>query len=669
MIRTRNGAITLIPLSRLVCALVLIVEVTASVTAQETQSILRASLSFQLPGAGGTTVRFPDDAHHGPTVICFLGTECPLAGHYAPRLAELAAEFEPRGVRFIGIDSNLHDSLEELHRFATEHKLPFPVAKDYDNVVADRLHAQRVTEVLVLGDDSWIQYRGRIDDRYRPGIVRGQTPREDLRIALTELLAGKSVSVPVTEASGCLIGRVRKSITNASVTYCKEVSRILQANCVECHRSGEIAPFALTDYDEVIGWADAMVETIDQGRMPPWHASPEHGRFANARFMAEADKDILREWVRAGVPYGDVSDLPPPLPTARKWHLDRDPDLVVGMRDRPFVVPAQGTVEYQYFVVDPGFTEDKWISGAQVIPGSRAVVHHAIVFVRPPDGKRFRGVSWITAYVPGQRTGMLPPGHARFVPAGSTLVFQMHYTPNGTARSDLSKVGLLFSKDADVTHEVYSEIGLEQEFEIPPDTPDYSVEAAPRRMPQQGKLLAVAPHMHLRGKSFQLWSRQGDQKSILLDVPHYDFNWQHVYEFAQPLPLERIGQLEFRATFDNSERNPFNPNPKEYVSWGDQTWEEMAVAFFEIAIPRSGQGATEQDPGGDRASEPRRSGEMEQLVTEFFERFDANRDGEIVRSELPVAMDRFAFRELDENGDERLSRDEMKHAAARRSRL
>jgi hypothetical protein len=331
--------------------------------------------------------------------------------------------------------------------------------------------------------------------------------------------------------------------------------------------------------------------------------------------------------------------------------------------------PAQGTVEYQYFVVDPGFTEDKWITGAQVIPGSRAVVHHVIVFVRPPDGARFRGVSWITAYVPGQRTGMLPPGHGRFVPAGSTFVFQMHYTPNGTEQSDLSKVGLLFGNESEITHEVYSEIGLEQEFEIPPHAADFSVHAAPRRMPDHGKLLAVAPHMHLRGKSFRLWSRHGDGTSILLDVPHYDFNWQHVYEFAKPLPLDSIGTLEFRTTFDNSASNPVNPDPAEHVAWGDQTWEEMAVAFFEIAVPREEQESPSSDLAPDPAHALRRRVEIDQFVTRFFDRFDANRDGQIDRSEVPIAVDRFAYGELDEDGDERLSRTEMEHAAGQRSRF
>jgi peroxiredoxin len=623
---------------------------------------------FNLTALDGSIVTISAEKERGITVVCFLGTECPLARLYAPRLAEMARQFAPRGVRFFGIDSNCQDSAEDLHRFATEFNLPFPVAKDRDNVIADRFHAERMCEVFVLDDALSIRYHGRIDDRYRPGIARTVTTvRDDLRIALEELLAGKPVSVPETDVAGCLIGRIKQGIENAPFTYCREVARILQANCVECHQAGEIGPFALTDFDEVVGWADMMVEVIDDGRMPPWHASPEHGRFANARVMSEADRQVLRDWVAAGAPYGNAADLPPPPPPARKWQLSREPDQVIAMRDRPFAVPAEGTVEYQYFVVDPGFKEDKWVTGAQVIPGCRSVVHHGIVFVRPPDGQEFRGVSWLTAYVPGQRVAMLPPGYGRHVPAGSQLVFQMHYTPNGSEQSDLSRVGLLFGDEAEITHELYSQIGLEQEFEIPPHTANYTVSASPRRLPDHGTLLAVAPHMHLRGKSFRLIARRADAESILLDVPRYDFNWQHVYKFTEPLPLESIGELEFFATFDNSESNAVNPDPMQNVTWGDQTWEEMAVAFFEIAVPRQKTSDAKTDPATTAVEVGQRDERVQQFTTEFFGRFDANADGQIHRSELPLSMEQFGLWQLDENGDGSLTRAEVTHAIDRRA--
>jgi hypothetical protein len=294
------------------------------------------------------------------------------------------------------------------------------------------------------------------------------------------------------------------------------------------------------------------------------------------------------------------------------------------------------------------------------------VVHHALVFVRPPDVKQFRGVSWLAAYVPGQRAAMLPAGYGRHVPAGSKLVFQMHYTPNGSQQSDLTRVGLLFGKESEMTHEVFSQIGLEQEFEIPPQAPDYSVTVVPRRMPADGKLLAVAPHMHLRGKSFRLISRIGGKETVLLDVPHYDFNWQHVYEFAQPLPIGSIGTLEFQATFDNSQANPVNPDPAQHVTWGDQTWEEMAVAFFEIAVPRERASTSERAAMFTATETENRRAKIAKFATNFLRRFDDNEDGHIDRSELPLSTGRFGLRSLDENQDGRLTRSEVERAAERR---
>ncbi|HUG90077.1 MAG TPA: alkyl hydroperoxide reductase, partial [Planctomycetaceae bacterium] len=508
-----------------------------------------------------------------------------------------------------------------------------------------------------------------IDDQYRPGLARADATRHDLRLALEELVAGRPVTVAATKAAGCLIGRVRERVGAAGVTYCGEVSRLLHQHCIECHRDGEIAPFALTDYDEVIGWADALLEAIDDGRMPPWHANPRHGRFANARFMPEADRQVLRDWVAAGASYGNVEDLPELPERQSNWRLARDPDLVLPMRDRPFVVPAEGTVEYQYFVVDPGFRDDKWVTSAQVIPGNRSVVHHAIVFVRPPDGAAFRGVGWLTGYVPGQRAAMLPEGYGRRIPAGSRLVVQMHYTPNGREQEDLTKVGLLFGNETDITHEALTVIGLDQEFEIPPHAADFAVTAAPRWLPDDGDLLAVAPHMHLRGKSFQLSSRASGRETILLDVPRYDFNWQHVYEFAEPLPLDSIDRLEFTARFDNSRRNPVNPDPAQHVTWGDQTWEEMAVAFFEVAVPRGAAPASRPARRAPAEPPPRRTREAGAFVRRFFERFDHNRDGAVDESELPLSIRRFGFWELDEDGDGRLVPAEIENAVHRHGRF
>ncbi len=612
-------------------------------------------------------------------VLAFLGNECPVARSYAQRLEAMAKDYSGRGVRFVGINSNSHDSLAELSQFVKDLSLSFPFAKDQDQSLARRFGATRTAEVVVLNATRDIVYRGRIDDQFSPGIKRSAPSRMDLQNAIEELLMNKPVSVASTQPVGCLITFQKQTTRETDITYCKTIAPILYANCLECHRSGEIGPFDISSYDEVVGWADMLVEVIEQKRMPPWHADPKHGSFKNARQMPEGSLETIREWIAAGMPLGKLEDLPTKPTFLDGWRLPRQPDKVVEMRDKPYAVPADGSVDYQYFVVDPGIREDKWITAAQVIPGSPEVVHHAIVFVRPPDGESFTGIGWLTAYVPGQRATQFPPGFARRIPAGSKFVFQMHYTPNGKAQFDQTKIGLNFIDEASVTHEVFTLAGIDQEFEIPPNVAEHAVDASVSWLPKEGMLLAAMPHMHLRGKSFQVRTRSGDSESIQLDVPHYDFNWQHTYEWSEPIPLRDIDRLSFTATFDNSVANPFNPNPNEFVMWGDQTWEEMAVAFFEVARPRT-IGNSEKSgqtmrlgkaSANDNAAETSEAADAKAIAfaDDFLSRFDTNGDRMIVRTEVPRIVRDYSFWTMDENRDGKVTRDELLDSArARRGR-
>lgn len=631
---------------------------------------------FRLLDTSGNTVDIDVSARQQLTVVCFLGTECPLARQYAPRLNKLALEYATKNVRFIAINSNSQDSPKEVAEFAREFALTFPLLKDPGNKAADQFGARTISEVFVLDESLMIRYHGRIDDQYAPGAARPQPTRNDLQAAIDELLTGKPVSVPQTDAAGCAIGRVRTPDEKSDFTFCNQVARVLNRHCVECHRPGEIGPFSLTDYDEVVGWGETILETVDAARMPPWNANPKVGHFRNARVMSDEDKRTLREWVKAGMPYGNVADLPPAEQFSSGWQLPREPELVLKMRDRPFKIPATGAVEYQYFVVDPHFDEDRWVSAAQIIPGSRATVHHCIVFIRPPDGTDVRGVGYLTGYVPGQRSYSLPPGYARKVPAGSKFVFQMHYTPNGAEQEDLTQLGMTFIPESQMTHEVFTLLGIDQEFEIPPYAADFPVNGNVGWFPRRAELLAIVPHMHVRGKAFQAMARTGEKRELLLDVTRYDFNWQHVYELSQPIKLADIDKLEFTARFDNSVKNPANPDPSQTVTWGDQTWEEMAVAFFEVSEPRDVPAEpepqrnkkrlivkTESEKSDPESGEPQ---SVEKFVDDFFQRFDKNRDKIVESLETPLGFRRFGFYQYDTNRDGKLTREEVQAAAMNR---
>lgn len=623
------------------------------------------SASFSLPTADGSTValRVPFEARL--RVFCFLGCDCPVVKLYVPRLNELAKRFAADQVEFLGVNSNPQDPLAKLGDFADRHELDFPILKDHDGQLASHLGATRTPEVFLIDSLGRILYRGRIDDQYRPGVVTDSPKRDDLRLAIEQALRGQSVEVPITQAAGCLIARRRPVDPDATITFANQVVRVLDRHCVECHRPGEIGPFSLTDYDEVLGWTDMMVEVIDLQRMPPWHASDSHGQFANARRMAEADKQVLRDWVEAGAPFGRAEDLPPAAERTFESTPRTTPDLVIPMAAQPFHIPAEGTVEYQYFVVDPGFSEDRWIKSAEIVPGNRGVVHHGILFVRPPDGVRVDGMGWLTAYVPGQK---LPPPvahRARRVPAGSKLVFQMHYTPSGTEQQDLSRLEVVFAEPDEVTEELITLIGINQGLEIPPREPAATAKGQTTQFPEGGQLLAISPHMHLRGKAFQVRARQPPQEDILLDVPHYDFNWQHTYLLENPLPLDAIDSLDFTATYDNSSANPFNPDPDEFVTWGDQTWEEMAIVFYEVARPRGANPKRKTDTAGPTEGESaehttaRREATFQAAADQFFLDLDRDRDGLIRYDEVERAVQLRLFRRIDRNQDRVLDREEV----------
>jgi len=604
-------------------------------------------------------------------VVCFLGSECPLAKLYGQRLSQLNDRFSADGVRVIGINSNLQDSTEDVKRYISEHAVTFSIVKDADQTLARKFGAQRTPEVFVLDSSGRVCYRGRIDDQYEPGVSRAEPTSHYLRSAIEFLLEGRAPLVARTQAVGCLITFVNQPPSLPEnvvpVTFTRDVAPILNRHCVECHRAGEIGPFELTDYEEVVGWGEMMLEVIEQGRMPPWHANPQFGKFIGSRHMPDEDRKILTAWVAQGMPRGDAKDLPPQPEWTAGWQLSTPPDEEFAMRGRPFVVPREGTVEYQYFVVDPKWKEEKWVAAAQVVPGNAAVVHHAIVFARAPDGSKSSGIGWLGGYVPGQRTMKLPPGHARRIPAGSKLVFQMHYTPNGRKTEDVSRVGVWFSEAEKITHEVTTRVALNHDFEIPPNAENHSVEVKMRGFARNSRLLSMTPHMHLRGKSFRLETRQDDQLKTLLHVPSYDFNWQHWYYLESPIALDGVAALEMQVCFDNSKDNPANPNSDEYVTWGDQTWQEMAVAFFDIAHPRNQPRVLVRHESQEEAqNEAERETRVAQEVDRFLASMDRDGDGVVMRDEVPDAFRLFGFRRIDKNRDGRLDRSEIEAQAISR---
>ena len=611
---------------------------------------------FRLPDVQGQEHSLAEMADGKIAVVAFLGTECPLAKLYAGRLQALADEYASQRVAVVAVMSNVQDSLSEIAAFAREHDLRFPVLKDKRNEVADKFGAERTPQVFVLDRGGVVRYAGRIDDQYLVGLMRDKAMREDLRLALDELLSGKKVSTPETEAVGCIIGRAHEVKADSAVTYSRDIAPILQARCVECHRMGEIGPFQLTSYDEAAGWGEMLSEVVKQQRMPPWHANPKYGVFANARIMPEAEKEKLYTWVKNGCPEGDKQDLPQPRTYTSGWQLPREPDVVLAMPEA-FTVPAHGGrdgVPYQHIIVKASFDEDKWISAAEVIPGNRAVVHHVIVYVVPPGGEWEHDRIFLSAYVPGLRLDPFPAGSAKRVPKGSTFVFEMHYTPNGSEQKDITKVGLVFADLDQIDKELITTEVVNPEFEIPPGEANYVVTTSSRPTKQDVTLVSLSPHMHVRGKSFRydLVLPTGERE-VLLDLPKYDFNWQTRYVLAEPRVLPAGSVIACRAVYDNSEDNPANPDPKSTVHWGDQTWDEMMIGFFDVLVPRDDSRPAGKKPvttgldvvGKFDAADADHDGGLNEtesafndMLKQYFTHIDQNHDGKLQLPEIIAAV-------------------------------
>lgn len=504
-----------------------------------------------------------------PVAVVFVGSDCPLAKLYAPRLEEIFQQYKEQGVGVVAINSNVQDSLEKIRAYARVHKVTFPVLKDPDNKVADLFDAERTPHAFVLDADRVVRYVGRIDDQYGLGATSGYAKPElensYVADAIRNLLDGGEVKQASTLATGCIIGRKAEVAPHGDVTYSDQVSRILNNRCVSCHRDGEVAPFPLTNYDEVNGWGEMILEVIEKGQMPPWFANPEYGEYKNDCRLSQQEKDTLQAWVDNGSPEGDPSDLPDPPQFVEGWQIG-EPDQIVEM-PVDYEVPAEGVVEYKYFVVDPGWTEDKWIKAAEARPGNRAVVHHIIA--TPGAG-----------FAPGMPPTIHPEGVATFIPAGTKIRFQLHYTPNGSPQTDRSKVGFIFCDESEVKKIRSGGLVGKWNFAIPPHDSNYKI-VGEQEVRRDMLLTSMLPHMHLRGKSFRYEADFPDGTTkILLDVPNYDFNWQLNYELVEPLLMPKGTTFRIIAHYDNSEDNLANPDPTETVRYGDQTWEEMVHGFY-----------------------------------------------------------------------------------------
>ncbi|CAN5893299.1 redoxin domain-containing protein [soil metagenome] len=551
------------------------------------------------------------------TVLVFTGVDCPLGDLSMPRLNRLTETYRSQGVAFLGINSNLRDSAEDVAEHAERFEAAFPIFKDRGTEAADLLDVRRTCEVLVLDAAGRLRYRGAIDDQYLLDSPHRAAPRANyLADALEAVLNGREVAEALTTPLGCPIesDRQRPAVAEASfrelgeVTYAEHVAPILQSKCQGCHRPGQVGPFSLLTYEDASAWAISIEEVVSEGRMPPWHADPRFGTFSNDQSLSPRERALLIAWYDQGTPLGDPEALPPPRRFSDQEWLIGEPDIVLEM-DRDFQVPADGVVRYQHFRVPTGFQEDVWFQAAEAQPGAREVVHHIGVYVDEHDprtiapGPKVKPV--VAGYFPGQQPAIYPQGVAKKIPAGVDLIFEVHYTPIGRAVTDRSRVGIRLARGP-VRHHAIT-LGISnRDLKIPPGAKDFPVRSS-YMFPRDVHLLNFIPHMHLRGKDFRYTVVYPDGRyEVLLSVPNYRFDWQSVYRLAEPKALPAGTRIDCLAHFDNSSNNPANPDPKALVTWGEQSDEEMMIGYIDYYedLEEREPGRVARRPAG-RAAEPR----------------------------------------------------------------
>jgi hypothetical protein len=421
-------------------------------------------------------------------------------------------------------------------------------------------------------------------------------------------------SVIVLAASLSLLagakGTEHQAIVRAETvpTFYRDVLPILQQHCQVCHRRGEIAPMPFMTYQEAKPWATAISKAVRSKVMPPWFADPCCGHFSNDLSLTREQIDLIARWAASGAPAGNPRNVPPPVHWAEGWTIPQ-PDVIVKM-PQPVAIPTKGDVEYTYEIVPANFSQDEWVQMSEVRPSTRAHVHHAVVYIRPPGSDWLRGApigvpftasslgdehlrhqahetrsDMLLVYAPGSSPDRWPDGMAKFIPAHSDLVFQMHYTTNGHPASDQSSVGMVLAKAKPAQRVLTLQLANDHDMiPIPPGADNYRVEVH-GTLPNDCTLLSFFPHMHLRGKRFEYNIVHSDKTVETLLRVHYDFYWQLSYRLAEPRLLKAGSELQAVAWYDNSRHNLHNPDPDSPVTWGDQTYNEMMVGFFDVAVP------------------------------------------------------------------------------------
>ncbi len=542
----------------------------------------------------------------GVTALVFYSTECPISNSYSPTLSTLMDSFPAQSVKWLGVcvDPDLSDSEVKAH--TGDFGLKFPVVRDRQGSFARKIGAKVTPEAFVIDDGGRIRYHGRIDDQFAARRQRNANPAgNDLKDAIAAVLGGREVATPYVEAVGCPLPEVPAAAFRP--TYCKDVAPILRKNCQECHRPGQVGPFALETYEQARKRAADIAAVAEDRAMPPWKAAPHIGvKFKDVRTLSDPEISTLQTWAEAGAPEGNPADLPPPAKFPNDWQLGT-PDLIVDT-GADFAVPSSGDDIYRCFVVPTGLDKDQYVSAVEFRPGNRLVVHHILAYVDTSGKARERDQAepgpgytcfggpgepihgGLGGWAPGNLPQQLDDGIGRSLPRQSDVIVQVHYHPRGKPETDRSKIGLYFSRKP-VKQTLHWGFVINPGLELPPGQSNIEVKAA-WEVPVDVTAYSVLPHMHLLGRDMLISVKFPDGRvQDLIKIDDWDFNWQYTYQFERPLDIPKGSVISLVSHYDNSESNPRNPNkPPKLVKWGEATTDEMCIGF--IGLTKKGQDLT-----------------------------------------------------------------------------
>jgi hypothetical protein len=569
------------------------------------------AITFSLLDLGGRSHDLGQNDRQRIRVFVFLAPECPVSNGYARTPNDLYATLDGKAVDFFGAVSDPTVTRAQAAKHYTDFQAQFPVLFDASGLLLRALKPTHVPEAFVVGRDGRLVYRGAIDNAWEAiGRRRPKAERAYLADAIQAALDDTQAPFAKTTPVGCLIESPPQGDSQAQVTYARDIAPIVQARCLNCHREGQVAPFALASYEQTAKRAGQIVRVTQERIMPPWIPAPSHDKFVGERWLTDRELDLLKTWAETGRSRGDDADLPPAPQFADGWRLG-EPDLIVKMAE-PFHVPADGPDLLQNFVIPLDIPEDKLVAAVEFHPGNKRVAHHAVLFLDQsgiarrldratpePGYANFGGPGFLPSgalggWSVGNTARPLPNGMGRYLKRGSDLVVQMHYHPTGKPEVDQSELGLYFVKKpvAESLKEPAKLVGsiwlANYEMDIPAGEGRYNCSTS-YRLPKEVIMVGVVPHMHLLGKSMTVTATLPDGSvKTLIEIQNWNYNWQDEYYYERPFKLPAGTRLDVEAVFDNSAENPSNPSsPPQRVTWGDGTTDEMLFCFFLLSAERT----------------------------------------------------------------------------------